>query len=179
MMPIGPLMIEHRLIERMISLLRREYETIASTGEVNAIFLQEGIDFLRTYADRTHHGKEEDILFRELEKREITAELRSAMKDLKEDHRRSRESTRALLDEVIGYRDGDRSRIERIRRHLSFLITLYPRHIEMEDRRFFIPCMDYFSDQERQEMLREFSDFDARMIHERYRALVEIREGEI
>jgi len=28
-------------------------------------------------------------------------------------------------------------------------------------------------------MLREFSDFDARMIQERYRALVERREGEI
>jgi len=129
MMPIGPLMIEHRLIERMISLLRGEYDIIVSTGEVKVTFLQEGIDFLRTYADRTHHGKEEDILFRELEKGEITPELRSAMKDLMEDHRRSRESTRALMDEVIGYRDGDRSRIEGIMQHLSFLIALYPRHI--------------------------------------------------
>jgi len=170
-------MIEHRLIEREISLLGREYDDIVSSGEVDVVFLEEGIDFLRSYADKVHHGKEEDILFRDLEKRDITPTLRSTMDGLREDHRRSREHTRALLDAVMGYRDGDLPRVEEIKQHLSFLIALYPQHIETEDRRFFIPCMEYFSDREKEEMLKEFSDFDGRMIHEHYRTLVEKREG--
>jgi len=66
MKPIGPLMREHRLIERMIALMGREIEQINASGKVNTGFLMVAVDFIRTYADRTHHGKEEDILFRSI-----------------------------------------------------------------------------------------------------------------
>ena len=39
MMPIGPLMIEHRLIERMITLLKKESLHIRSTGKVDVEFI--------------------------------------------------------------------------------------------------------------------------------------------
>ena len=59
MKPIGPLMWEHRLIERMIALLNREIERINVSNTVNTGFLMVAVDFIRTYADRTHHGKED------------------------------------------------------------------------------------------------------------------------
>ena len=62
----GPLMIEHRLIERMISIIKDALIQIESTQEVDPVFVDTAVDFIRTYADRTHHGKEEDILFRDL-----------------------------------------------------------------------------------------------------------------
>ncbi|MBN2297153.1 MAG: cation-binding protein, partial [Deltaproteobacteria bacterium] len=61
MKPIGPLMWEHRLIEKMLSLFEKEIQRINDTGEVNPVFIDTAVDFIRTYADRTHHGKEEDI----------------------------------------------------------------------------------------------------------------------
>ena len=63
MKPIGPLMIEHRLIERMIGLLEGELQTMKTAAEANTGLIMAGVDFFRMYADRTHHGKEEDILF--------------------------------------------------------------------------------------------------------------------
>ena len=69
MRPIGPLMREHRLIERMVALMRAETEKISRTGEARPDFITSAVDFFRTYADRTHHGKEEDILFRDLAKK--------------------------------------------------------------------------------------------------------------
>ena len=70
MLPIAPLMIEHRLIERMIRLLDQENtrirENIGVLPEfafVNAKFIDAAVDFIKTYADQVHHGKEEDILF--------------------------------------------------------------------------------------------------------------------
>ena len=70
----GPLMIEHRLIERMISIIKDALIQIESTQEVDPVFVDTAVDFIRTYADRTHHGKEEDILFRDLVKRDLSAE---------------------------------------------------------------------------------------------------------
>ncbi|MEA3376748.1 MAG: hypothetical protein U9R72_11205 [Chloroflexota bacterium] len=42
--------------------------------EVNPIFIDTTVDLLRTYADRTHDGKEKDILFRDLKDRDLSAE---------------------------------------------------------------------------------------------------------
>ena len=69
MKPIGPLMWEHRIIEKMIDVLRNEIKTITEKSDVNAVLIDQAVDFFRTYADRTHHGKEEDILFRDLAKK--------------------------------------------------------------------------------------------------------------
>jgi len=66
MKPIGPLMREHRLIERMVRLMERELGGISGGKEANPLIIDSAVDFLKTYADRTHHGKEEDILFRAL-----------------------------------------------------------------------------------------------------------------
>ena len=70
----GPLMIEHRLIERMISQIKNALAQIESTQKVDPLLVDTAVDFIRMYADRTHHGKEEDILFRDLSKRSLSAE---------------------------------------------------------------------------------------------------------
>ncbi len=58
MQPRGPLMIEHRLIERMIALIKKEIQRLQESSTVNPVFIDTAVDFIRTYADRTHHGKE-------------------------------------------------------------------------------------------------------------------------
>ena len=62
----GALMMEHRLIERVVTLMQSALHDIESTGRIDLVFVQAIVDFIGTYADRTHHGKEEDILFRRL-----------------------------------------------------------------------------------------------------------------
>jgi hemerythrin-like domain-containing protein len=73
MKPRGLLMIEHRLIEKMISLIKKELARLNSgeSQKPDPKFLDNAIDFIRTYADRTHHGKEEDILFAKLAEKNI------------------------------------------------------------------------------------------------------------
>jgi len=178
MMPIGPLMMEHRVIERMISLLTLEVDRIRLGEEPNTHFLFEAIDFLRTYADRTHHGKEEDILFRDMRRKKLSPEIQKKMEGLENDHRMSRENSRALLESLKRYNEDEDGEIRHIEERLGFLTALYPKHIETEDKRFFIPSMDYFSQKERDEMLEDFLDFDRRMIHEKYEAMVQRYENE-
>lgn len=57
---------EHQLILRMIALLERNAPRTAAGNYLNWQFYLDGIDFIRQYADRFHHAKEEDVLFKAL-----------------------------------------------------------------------------------------------------------------
>src|SRR5512139_294721 len=169
----GPLMIEHRLIERMISLISDALVNIESTQKADPLFIDTAVDFIRTYADRTHHGKEEDILFRELSKRPLSAEDQRVMNELVQEHTVARRTTKALVEANTRYRNGDVSALADITSNLRRLIELYPPHIEKEDKVFFPASRAYFTDEEDQLMLTEFWEFDRKMIHEKYGTVVE------
>ncbi|MBN1434446.1 hemerythrin domain-containing protein [Candidatus Fermentibacterales bacterium] len=174
----GPLMIEHRLIERMISIVREAIARIDGEGSIEPGLVETAVDFIRTYADRTHHGKEEDILFRELDKRPLSERDRRVMRELIEEHAFGRETVRALVEANARYREGDASALRDISRHLGTLTSFYPRHIEKEDKDFFPASRAYLTQEEDQAMLREFMAFDQRMIHEKYESLVERLESD-
>ena len=178
MKPIGPLMIEHRLIERMIRVMDGEIRKMTETRKADAIFIATCVDFFRTYADRTHHGKEEDILFRDLDRKKLSAGHKKIMDELVEEHVYARSVVGKLNEAGSRYVKGDATALEDALNCLETLIKFYPVHIEKEDKHFFFPCLDYFSQEEQDIMLGEFWEFDRKMIHEKYRRVVETHEGE-
>ena len=176
MMPIGPMMIEHRLIERMIAVTRTELDRFLREKKANPEFIMTFVDFMRTYADRCHHGKEEDILFRELRKKQLSKEHRDTMDQLVKDHQWARGQTKDLIEATEKYAAGDESMFLIIPARLNALTEFYPRHIEKEDRHFFLPVMSYFSQDEKDAMLQEGFEFDQSLIHDKYKQIVEQSE---
>lgn len=174
----APLMIEHRLIERMIHVVNHAIELVERTKTIDPVFVDLAVDFIRTYADRTHHGKEEDILFRKLETRSLSEVDRRVMNELIEEHKFGRKTTKALFEANMQYRNGNDSALTEITVQFRTLAEFYPKHIEKEDRIFFPACRAYMSDAEDQVMLAEFMEFDRKMIHEKYTAIVSILEHE-
>lgn len=59
---------EHRLILRMLDVLERVADATAGGTCKNFGFYLEAVDFIRQYADRFHHAKEEAVLFEALVK---------------------------------------------------------------------------------------------------------------
>jgi hemerythrin-like domain-containing protein len=173
----GMLMVEHRLIERMLSAVELAAAAIDTTRRVDHEFVDAVVDFLRTYADRTHHGKEEDILFSDLSTRELSPEDRRAMDELIEEHAFGRQATTDLAGANERHRNGDESALATIVDQLRALCAFYPRHIGKEDKVFFPAARAYFTDEEDRAMLERFRDFDRAMIHEKYTSLVEGLEG--
>ena len=180
MQPIGPLMIEHRLIERLIALMSRELRRIKDNVSVDPefafvdpVFIDSAVDFLRTYADRCHHGKEEDLLFAALARKELSPEHRRNLEELTRDHVLARETTAAIVTAKEGYLLEKEGALKELLQHLEALVEFYPRHIDHEDKHFFIPCMAYFSDAEKADLLQKMMEFDQKLIHEKYRGLVE------
>jgi len=176
MMPVGPLMVEHRLIERMIRVMQANLESISKEGKVDPAFVDTAVDFIRTYADRCHHGKEEDILFRDLAKKKISDEHQRIMQELIEEHKMGRNNVKKLVEAKEKYVQGNKDVLKDIVSNMEILVKFYPKHIEKEDKRFFIPCMDYFTDAEKDTMLNEMHEFDQQMIHEKYTKIVEDHE---
>ena len=168
MLPIGSLMMEHRLIERMVILVEMESSKINETRKVNPIFIDAIIDFFRTYADRFHHGKEEDILFRELGTKELSGKHGATMNELIEEHIHARKTVSSLENAKDSYIKNKAGSLNEIPKILYELVKLYPKHILKEDKEFFYPCMEYFTKEEQEEMVQEFTEFDKKMIHERY-----------
>ncbi len=156
----------------MIENLKKERDSVRR-GTINAVFVDTAADFFRTYADRTHHGKEEDILFRDLAKKNLLPEHKRLMDELVQEHAIARKTVRGLLEAKNRYLRGDKEALKDVEELLGKLVELYPAHIEKEDKRFFYPVMDYFSSQEKDAMLQEFFEFDRNMIHEKYGGVVD------
>ena len=171
-MPVGPLMIEHRLIERLVALIAPEADALTAGRKPDQPFVAAAVDFFRTYADRTHHGKEERILFRDLAKKPLSPEHERTMRELIQEHANARDLVAALAEANARY-PTEAGAAGDIVAALRELARLYPEHIGEEDKRFFLPVMAYLSAEEQSEMLREFSEFDRQMIHERYRLIVD------
>ena len=173
MKPIGPLMWEHRLIEKMLVAMLRHIDQVEKTRKVNPLMIDTAVDFIRVYADRTHHGKEEEILFRDLARKNLTPDLKKIMQELLDEHVWGRKMTAAIVAAKEKYLAGEEEKLAEIIDLARQLGSFYPRHIEKEDKHFFYPCQEYFDKEEQTKMLAEFWEFDRKMIHEKYNKIYE------
>jgi hemerythrin-like domain-containing protein len=124
---------EHRLILRMIALLERNAPRTAEGEYSNWQFYLDGIDFIRTYSDRFHHAKEEDILFEALVKNGMPRE-NSPVAAMLMEHDRGRTFIKtmesAVHDALAGNTDKVRSLIAE---NALAYAALLREHIEKED----------------------------------------------
>lgn len=180
MLPIGPMMKEHRKIERMVALITDEAERLAEdeSGEPDPEFIEAALLFMREYADGCHHGKEEDILFVALEECDISDEHQQIMERLLSDHEHGRELSAELERATERYVAGADEAREEIVEALQGLAELYPDHIATEDDNFFIPVMEYFTDEEKEEMMDEMWNFDHELLSEVYESCITNYEAE-
>lgn len=174
---INVLVGEHRLISRMISLMQLELKRAEIDRAASPAFIYSAVDFFKNYTDRTHHGKEENILFRALASKDLSPGFGEEMARLGNEHRIAREEVKQLLEAAQRYDRGDLDSTAHIATHLKRLIALYPPHIELEEKDFFQKAMGYFSEEEKKRMLEEFESHDAGMAHEKYVGLVEKYES--
>jgi hemerythrin-like domain-containing protein len=187
--PTDLLMTEHRLIERMIALLSAQIHDLSardrpagrrsglpatiSGADAGVALIEFGVDFFGTYADRTHHGKEESILFARLSEKTLADAEEKTMRRLAQEHASTRQTVNRLAAANARYGRGDEGALQTLLYETDRLVQLYPAHIELEELHFFGPAMDYFSNAEQQAMLARFVEFDSRIIHDRYSRILE------
>jgi hemerythrin-like domain-containing protein len=166
-------MTEHRLIERVIGLMQRELDRMGRDERPNHRLVTSAVNFLRAYAGRCHQGKEEDVLYRSLELKPLSAEHRSMLDQLKREHQEMRKGTRLLAEAHERLNRGNKRGLEDVKLHMKELVDYYPAHMQKEDMQFFAQSMEYFSPQEQDKLLQAFWNYDKPMIHQAYRELID------
>ena len=175
--PADALGLEHDLIRRVVRVLERQAARIEEEGQIDPVFLTTIVDFIHTYAGRVHHGKEEEILFRQLDDKDLSAEHRRMMEELATEHVEMRRAVEELRQAKERYGEGEEAALGVIQDRLHTLIDLYPDHMKTEDETFFLAAMDYLDDAERQQVMEQMRGHDRAMIHERYGAMADDLEA--
>lgn len=127
--PLKSLVEEHKVIKRFVVLLPKVVREFDVRTEEGRALILAGADFIRSFADRYHHAKEEDILFACFE------EGLDILKVMHDDHRRGRACVKELLEAV---ERGDPKGVEA---SLSDYAAILMEHIKKEDEILY-PWMD-------------------------------------
>jgi hemerythrin-like domain-containing protein len=69
------LMTEHRLIEEALVALEAYAEDVVQGRDIDPADLRDFVIFIREFADKKHHGKEEEILFAEMARQGFPTEV--------------------------------------------------------------------------------------------------------
>jgi len=156
----------------MISIMGKEIRQIQKNGNVDPKFIDTAVNFIRTYADQCHHGKEERILFRDLQKKKLKPDDKQIMDELIQEHILGRTLTGQLVEAKNKYIADDRTALVTIISIMQQLVDFYPKHIAKEDKVFFKAAMEYLTKQEKDAMLEEEYEFDKNFIHIIYQDIV-------
>ncbi len=123
---------EHRLILRMISLLERNAPRTEDGSYTNWQFYLDGVDFIRNFADRFHHAKEEDVLFEALVNNGMPRE-NSPVAAMLMEHDQGRVFVKAMETAALEARDGQTGREQIIAANALAYAALLREHISKED----------------------------------------------
>jgi hemerythrin-like domain-containing protein len=166
--PMKRLVNEHALIKRFLALVPEIAGRLDLESEGDRELISRGADFIRGYADRYHHAKEEEILFACFD-----PEL-DILKAMHEDHRRGRARVKGILDS-LERRDG-----EGVSENLHGYAGILTEHIKKEDEILY-PWMDRnLSTRKVGELFAAFTEVDERFreAREGYEAFVEKLEDQ-
>ncbi|HAZ09906.1 MAG: hypothetical protein A2047_02630 [Omnitrophica bacterium GWA2_41_15] len=127
--PIKKLVDEHALIKKWLVLIPAVINDLNIETEDGRKLIYDGVYFIRSYADKFHHAKEEDILFKYFD------ENLDIIKSMHEDHETGRGHVKAIIEALE--RKDKKALIE----HLNGYKELLMGHIKKEDDILY-PWMD-------------------------------------
>lgn len=124
---------EHKNIKRMLNVIRKACIGIMNGKEIDYSDFQNMIDFVRNYADKHHHGKEEKFLFNRMVDEIGGAAEKLVNYGMLVEHDLGRLYMRELEEALTKVKSGDESaRVDVIASAVSYTHLLH-RHIDKED----------------------------------------------
>jgi hemerythrin-like domain-containing protein len=166
---------EHHFIQKVVGAMAVLAETLEAGKEVEVKTLHEIVDFMRTFADKCHHGKEETHLFPALEKKGVP--MRGCpLGILIAEH----EKGRSLVSELAKAAEAHTTEIplarESLVKSLRALTDLYPNHIWKEEYLAFPMADKILSAEEQDDLYEKFELVEKEIgldVHQRFEQFAE------
>lgn len=156
MLPTEVLMQEHRVIEQVLDCLEIIAQRADKDGRADWESVEQAIDFFQNFADRCHHGKEEDCLFPVLEKKGFSPE-QGPTGVLRNEHEVGRQHIQGMQQAVTDAAAGGSLAIAALVSHARSFVQLLRKHIQKEDQVLFQMADQALSEQEQAELMESFA----------------------
>lgn len=167
---------EHRGIEVMLDILDEAARRIATGEPADFGHLEGMMEFLSVFADKCHHGKEEEFLFPSLEAAGIPNEGGPIGVMLSE-HRKGRECIAGMKKGVAALMAGDEEGNFLFADNAREYTALLRQHIQKEDNVLFVMAAQRLDATKDEELFREFEKLEEERIgkgrHEEFHALLD------
>jgi len=172
---------EHEGILLMLKILDKIAAKIDAMENVDPHHLERIVEFLQVFADRCHHGKEEDLLFPEMEKAGVSRE-KGPIGVMLMEHDEGRAYVRGMVEATRKYIKGDSAALAEYAKNARNYIALLTQHIDKENNIFFPMGERVLSRKKQEELVEAFEKLEREKIgegtHERFHQLLhELQEG--
>ncbi len=156
MRPTEILMQEHRVIEQVLNCLEIIAQRAEADSKLDTDSANQAIDFLRNFADRCHHSKEEDCLFPMLEKKGFSPD-EGPTDVMRQEHEAGRQYICGMAEATAAVATGDSQAIGAFASNARAYVLLLREHIQKEDHCLFQMADQALSEQEQQQVLDSFA----------------------
>ena len=157
MRPTEILKEEHRIIKRMLEVLEAISDKLDAGEDISAESLEKTVDFIRTFADKYHHGKEEDLLFTRAELRGVPGEGGPIGVMLVE-HEEGRGFGAAMAEAIERYARGEGDARLDYAKNARLYAALRLQHIDKEDNILYPITDNYLTEEDQKELLERFDE---------------------
>jgi len=180
MNPIEKLIEEHNTILNGISLLESGSDRLEGGEKIPPDFFRKMIDFIRSYADKYHHAKEEDILFVKMQAAGFPSGQGPVAVMLAE-HDQGRRFIVGLENANEQYAAGENSFIQDIIENARDYIDLLRQHINKEDNVLYPMAENVLGESGLAAMEKEFEGVEREKagIEEKYLMLLKELESQL
>lgn len=166
---------EHRVIEVVLTCLESISEEAIGAGKLNEQSAVQAIDVIRSFADKCHHGKEEDHLFAALTAKGM-ARRGGPVGQMLVEHEQGREFVRAMSGSIPEAAGGNPRALQIFTENARGYVQLLRAHIKKEDMVLFPMADRMLNEEEQQQLMQAFtsveSDHMGKGTHEKYIAIV-------
>ena len=166
---------EHRIIEKVLGAMARLTEVLETNRTVCSEDITALAEFMRTFADQCHHGKEEKLLFPILERKGVPVSG-CPLGMLINEHARGRVLVNALSEAAAAHAAGSPEAKGALLASLKGLLDLYPNHIWKEDYLLFPLTDKILSRTEQKSLAEEFEQVESEIGRETHCRFVQIAE---
>jgi hemerythrin-like domain-containing protein len=167
---------EHDAILRMLDVAEESARRLQHGEAVPRDVLNGLLEFLQLFADRCHHGKEEDLLFPLLEKKGLTLEG-GPIGVMLHEHDLGRDLVAQMTRAAAAYNTGDKLAGRRWAEPTLQYAALLREHIHKENNILFVMAERLLTPSEQQELTLAFATVETEKMgagtHERLHALMD------
>ncbi|MBU0983233.1 MAG: hemerythrin domain-containing protein [candidate division Zixibacteria bacterium] len=153
---------EHVLILKFLDQLTLAADNIIRNEEPSKEYFEHAVAFARQYADKLHHHKEEEIMFRLLAQKHGGA-IDNDLERLKQQHLQCRDYISAISDAIDGYHAGKVTLARQIHRNLMDYVATLRDHITYENVTFFPQVTRMLTEKEFAVLEDEFDKWETKV----------------